>query len=132
MKAKISSHIGIEHFRTEIKAGSNLIISDEPESVGGKNLGFSPSELLSAALAACTSATVRMYADHKGWDLTAIDVKIKFEKEDNTDHSKFTRNIQLIGNLDETQRKRLLTVANSCPIHKVLSNPIEISTKLTD
>jgi putative redox protein len=131
--AKITSSIKKEAYLTKILSPSgNVLLSDEPASNGGKDLGLSPPELLASALAACTSATLRMYADRKGWDLqeVKIDIELKFVREENI--TVIDRKIALIGNLDDTQTARLLSVANACPIHKILSNPIEISTALSE
>lgn len=131
--AKISSKITSEQFKTEIHSPSgNVLIADEPLSVGGKNLGFSPSELLASSLAACTSATLRMYADRKGWPLEEVlmEVELRFIKEEN--RTEINRNITLVGNLDSAQKDRLLAIANACPLHKILSHPIAIDTKLTE
>lgn len=126
----VFAEIGRQHFRTEIRTEDNLIISDEPNSLGGENLGFSPTELLASSLAACTAATLRMYADHKQWPLEKVNIDVKFERNTKENKSEVVRNIELIGDLTEAQRTRLLAVANACPIHKVLSNPIEISTSI--
>ncbi len=131
--AKITSSIKQEPYKTELHAPSgNVLISDEPASNGGKDLGFSPSELLASALAACTSATLTMYANRKGWDLQGvnIDIDLKFIREENK--TVIERKIILLGNLDNAQTERLLSVANACPVHKILSNPIEISTTLSE
>jgi len=127
--ARITSHIGREHYKTEIKSPSgNRVIADEPLEVGGKNLGFSPTEILASALAACTSATLRMYADRKGWDLeeVKIDIELKFIPEEGK--TVINRNIEFIGKLDDTQKSRLFAIANACPVNKILTNPIEINT----
>ncbi|MCO6501156.1 MAG: OsmC family protein [Vicingus serpentipes] len=129
--AKISSSIKKENYKIEITSPTgNVVIADEPIDMGGKNLGFSPKELLASALAACTSATVKMYADRKEWDLqeVKIDVELEFIKENNK--TEINRKIEFIGNLDEAQRNRLLAIANTCPVHKILSNPIEIKSQL--
>ena len=64
--SKITAHTGNELYKTEIRSETNFIVSDEPESSGGKDLGFSPKELLAASLASCTGITLRMYANRKG------------------------------------------------------------------
>ncbi|MFM9948259.1 MAG: OsmC family protein [Saprospiraceae bacterium] len=129
--AKISSSISKELYKIEIKSPTgNVIIADEPETAGGKDLGFSPSELLAASLAACTAATLRMYADRKGWDLTEVKIKINLERDESANKTNISRELELIGNLDEAQKARLFTIAEKCPVHKMLSNPIEISTQL--
>lgn len=127
---KIVAHIGEELYKTEIESANNMIISDEPESNGGKDLGFAPKELLASSLAACTCITLRMYANRKGWDLTDIKVEVTFEKDPTENKSKMMRTIQLFGNLDDVQKARLLNIADRCPMHAILTNPIEITTEL--
>lgn len=129
--AKISSSIKKELYKIEITSPSgNNLVADEPTEIGGKNLGFSPKELLASALAACTSATIRMYADRKGWDLEEVKLEIEIERDEHENTTVINRKLLIFGNLDEAQKLRLLNVANSCPVHKILSNPIEINTQL--
>lgn len=129
--AKISSSIKKENYRIEITSPTgNVVIADEPIEMGGKDLGFSPKELLASALAACTSATVKMYADRKAWDLqeVKIDIELEFIKEENK--TVIIRKLEFIGNLDEAQKSRLLAIANACPVHKILSNSIETNSEV--
>nr|WP_314896972.1 OsmC family protein [uncultured Flavobacterium sp.] len=127
---KIIAKIGEELYKTEIESANNMIISDEPESNGGKDLGFAPRELLASSLAACTCITLRMYANRKGWDLTDIKVEVTFDKDPTENKSKMICTIQLFGDLDNDQKTRLLSIANKCPIHKILTSAIEITTEL--
>ena len=127
---KIKAHIGAANYRTEIRSATNTIISDEPESAGGIDLGFSPYELLASSLAACTCITLRMYANRKGWELKDVKVEVYFEEETQENTTKITRTIELFGNLDQDQKDRLLNIANKCPIHKILSNTIEVKSEL--
>jgi putative redox protein len=127
---KITASIGTELYKTEIQSETNFIISDEPESSGGKDLGFEPKELLASSLAACTCITLRMYANRKGWNLTDIKVVVTFETDPLENKFKIVRNIQLFGDLDTDQKARLVNIADKCPIHKILTNPIEIATEL--
>lgn len=127
---KITANIGTELYKTEIESETNLIISDEPQSSGGQDLGFAPNELLASSLAACTAITLRMYANRKGWELTDVKVEVSFETNSVENKFKIVRDIQLLGNLDEDQQARLLIIADKCPIHKILTNPIEITTAL--
>lgn len=129
--AKIVSSIKNEHYKVEIKSPTgNVVIADEPIAVGGRDLGFSPKELLASALAACTSATLRMYADRKGWELQEVRLEIDLERDEKGNNTIIERKLDLIGNLDETQRTRLLKIAESCPIHKILNGLIEINSQI--
>src|SRR3954471_10649312 len=100
--ATVSAHIGKEHYRTDITSGEgNKIIADEPLAHGGGNAGFTPSELMSASLAACTSITLRMYADRKHWPLETVDVHITFERNTGENATAIQRKITLTGALDD-------------------------------
>ncbi|MFC5191099.1 OsmC family protein [Algoriphagus aquatilis] len=130
---KITSTLKKKLYKTEIRSSSgNILISDEPESVGGKNLGFSPTQLLASSLAACTSATLRMYADRKGWDLEEVKLEVSLEVNREDNKTEIHRKIELIGNLDQSQRDRMLAIANACPVHKILSGTIAIKTDLKE
>lgn len=122
--------IGKNHFRTEIISGAKQIVADEPEELGGANEGPAPGEFLLISLASCTAITIRMYADRKNWSVEKITVEVDFEKVANK--TVFKRGLQLEGDLTEEQRTRLLQIANACPVHKTLTNPIEIQTVLRD
>lgn len=130
MSYSAHAHIGREHYRQEVRTDINQIISDEPTDNGGKGLGFSPHQLLAAALATCTNATVRMYADRKEWPLEAIDTKVELQHGDSFDQTHIKRTVRFTGNLDEQQRERLLQIANRCPIHRTLTGAIDVSTEV--
>lgn len=127
-------------FRTELRAGDHRLVADEPKSVGGTDLGPTPYDLLSAALAACTSMTLKMYAAHKKLELTSATVRVQHDKvhaedcEDcETDSGKideFRRTIELVGNLDDAQRERMLEIADRCPVHRTLHGEIKVRSKL--
>ncbi|MDR3681392.1 MAG: OsmC family protein [Flavipsychrobacter sp.] len=126
---QVKANIGQELFKIEITSPSgNVVIADEPITKGGQDRGFSPKELLAASLAACTCATLKMYASHKAWDLQKVIVEITLLEEEGK--TTFNRALYVEGNLDEEQRARLLSVANACPIHKILTHQIEINTQL--
>lgn len=128
---KISSSIKSQLYKIEITSPTgNVVIADEPIAQGGRDLGFSPNELLASALAACTSATLRMYADRKGWELQEVKIEMELERDEKENKTVILRKLELIGNLDEVQRTRLMKIAESCPVHKILTNPIEINTQL--
>ncbi|MFT3823388.1 MAG: OsmC family protein [Chitinophagaceae bacterium] len=129
-QSRITATIGSQLYKIDIHTATNEIVSDEPKALGGQDSGFSPSELLAASLGACTCATLRMYADRKGWALLDIKADVTFERDKANNRSIFTRTIELIGDLDAEQRARLLDIANKCPIHQALTNPIEVNTQL--
>ena len=129
---KVTASTRKEKYKTEIKTDKHSIIADEPESIGGADLGFKPGELLAASLASCTGITLRMYADRKGWDLEETMIEVNFDNDLPDDVTQMTMNIRLFGNLDDAQRQRLLEIANHCPIHKMLENPIQVHTALKD
>jgi putative redox protein len=116
-------------YRTKIFAGGHFIYADEPTSLGGTDEGMTPGALLLASLGSCTAITVRMYADRKQIPLTSIKIELSICPEDEMDKSTtITRKIELNGELDDQQRLRLMQIADKCPIHKLLTNPIKIET----
>lgn len=119
-------------YQTTINSRHHSIIADEPEEMGGTDLGFKPGELLAASLASCTGITLRMYADRKKWDLEETMVEVTIDSNTPDGDSKIHMNIRLFGNLDTEQRQRLLEIAHKCPVHKMLQNPIAIHTTLKD
>lgn len=125
----VSAIIGTDHFRNEITVGGKMVIADEPEELDGTNQGPAPGEFLLISLASCTAITLRMYADRKNWPIEKIIVEVNFEKVDNK--TIFKRELQLVGDLTDEQKARLLQIANACPVHKTLTNPIEIQTSLS-
>lgn len=130
--AQVFASIGSALYKTEIKTATNSLISDEPISAGGMDLGFSPEELLASALAACTCGTLRMYANRKGWtELTEINVHVEFSRDVQANVSQMNRKIELVGELSDEQKTRLLAIANKCPIHNTLTHTITIDTTLS-
>ena len=125
---KVNAVIKKELYKIEITSPTgNLVIADEPVSNGGQDTGLSPKELLAAALSACTMATLRMYVDKKGWDLAEIKVETELLLEEG--QSTFKRKLQFTGPVTEEQKNRLIAVANACPVHKILSQPMAFKTE---
>jgi putative redox protein len=126
---QITSQIGTTPYLVTHRAGSHAWLADEPVAEGGGDAGPAPFELLLSALGACTTITLKMYAQRKGWPLTEVDVKLSLETSDTG--TQIERHIVLHGELSDEQRERLLQIANSCPVHKTLSGPIAIRSGLT-
>ncbi|WP_449399351.1 OsmC family protein [Chryseobacterium wanjuense] len=128
----VKASLGKEKYYTEVVAGENTLITDEPVDKGGGNKGFNPFEILATSLASCTAATLRMYIDRKEWDIEKINVEVELENFPLTKRAVFKRDISFDGtNLDEEQLKRLHTIADACPVHKILINDIEVLTKFS-
>lgn len=130
MSNKAKATIRVEKFRTQIETDNHNFIADEPIDLGGNDLGPNPGEFLSTALAACSVITMKMYAERKGWELEEAIVDVGYERDAKENTTRFTKKVELKGNLDEKQRKRLFEIAARCPIHRSLENPVEINSEL--
>lgn len=129
---------GAGKFTQRITTGSHTWAADEPESSGGTDSAPDPYQLLLSALGACTSMTLRMYADRKGWDLRHTTVTLNHDRMhardcDNCETTdgrldRIVREVHIDGDLDEEQRAKLLTIANKCPVHRTLQSEIVIET----
>lgn len=115
-----------------ITAGTHQITADEPLTMGGQDSGPAPFDLLLASLGACTSMTLRMYAERKNLALRHVAVQLQHEKieVDGKTRDRITRHITLEGDLSPEQRQRMLEIANKCPVHKALSQPMLIESNL--
>jgi putative redox protein len=126
-------------YTQQINAGQHRIVADEPRPIGD-DAGPTPYDLLLAALGACTSMTVRMYADRKGWPLERVRVTLRHSRIHAKDCADcetrsgwidhIDRDIELAGDLDDTQRQRLLHIAERCPVHQTLTSEVHIATSL--
>ncbi|HTJ45516.1 MAG TPA: OsmC family protein [Kofleriaceae bacterium] len=115
-------------FAQRIRMGSHTIVSDELPSLGGADAGASPYELLLASLGACTSITLRMYADRKGWTLGPVHLDLHFVREG--DIERIERTIVLSSSLTDEQRARLAEIAEKTPVTKTLRRATPIETKI--
>lgn len=126
-------------YTQQITLGHHLLVSDEPRPIGD-DAGPTPYDLLLAGLGACTSMTLRMYANRKGWPLDGVQVTLRHSRIHAEDcaHCETTtgwidhidRDIELAGALDDSQRQRLLQIAEHCPVHQTLTSEIDIATSL--
>ncbi|HET8754355.1 MAG TPA: OsmC family protein, partial [Salinimicrobium sp.] len=139
---QVVANLGNEGFTTQMKARQHYFIADEPKEMGGSDFGPTPYEFISAGLAACTSMTIQMYARRKKWDLKNVETHINYSKkhavdcenceDDSSRIDHFERIIIIEGELDETQEKKILEIADKCPVHRSLHNKISVSTSLQE
>jgi putative redox protein len=139
---RVTTSTDNQGFFTELFANGHAMMADEPKEYGGTDRGPSPYEYLLAALGACTSMTLQMYARHKKIPLERAVVRLSHQKIhakdcghcDATDGKidRMEREVELIGALDDNQRQRLLEIAERCPVHKTLHSKVDIISKLKD
>lgn len=131
-----------DNFTTQIQTKNHNMIADEPLSFSGDDFGPSPYEYISAGLAACTAMTLKMYAQRKQWDLQEVyvyishskkhsdELELTVEKAGYLDHIKIK--LKLIGNLETSQRDKLLEISAKCPVHKTLQSEVIMHTTLSE
>jgi putative redox protein len=115
-----------DQYKTELITDTHTVLADEPLDNGGQDTAPSPGDFMRMSLASCTAITLRMYANRKGYDIDRIEVKVHTENVG--EKTVFHREVIIDGVNDEAIRKRLLQIANMCPVHKMLTSPIEIAT----
>ena len=136
----VACETGASLYCLDIMAGRHRLHADEPVDVGGGDTGPNPYELLSAALASCTTMTLRMYAERKGWNLGALSVAVRHEKIHAEDCAgcetrasridRFERVIEIGDEADDAMRAKLLEIADKCPVHRTLFSAVEVTTRL--
>ena len=115
--------------QTFVTAGPSTIVADISVAQGGLDLGPDPHELVAAGLAACTTMTLRLYANRKNWDVSGMHVEVfSHHDKDVVPPERFERVISIEGNLNEEQRERLFEIAERCPIHKLLTTGARVVT----
>ncbi len=123
--------IGKQKYLCTISWRNGTLLMDEPESVGGNNIGPDPFSTFLASLAGCTLSTLRMYIDRKGWDIPEINISLNLAQEMNPDlGTTISREITFPTTISDEQRERLLVIAEKCPISKILKNKITINTSI--
>lgn len=139
---RVVATIGASGYQTEIRVRGHSLIADEPIAQGGSDTGPTPYDYLVAALGACTSMTLRMYADRKKWPLESVVVRLRHERIHASDCDACTtkegkvdrieREIELVGPLSEEQRAAFLGIADKCPVHRTLHSEIVVDTRLKE
>ena len=136
----VVAETGQGRYENHVVIGDHVMLADEPERVGGHDSGPSPYQYLQAALGACTSMTMRMYAERKDWPLERVTVSLHHEKGHAEDGEAtvdgearkvdiIERSIRIEGDLDDDQRARLMEIADKCPVHRTLNDPVVIRTR---
>ena len=138
IEGEVVARTNIDGFRTEVAAGPHALVADEPVAVGGSNLGPTPYGLLSAALATCTTMTLKMYASLKQLDMRSATVRVTHDKVHADDCAdcettagkidEFRREISFDGNLSEAELTRLMEIADKCPVHRTLHSEVKVRT----
>lgn len=120
----------IDGFAHRVEVDGHEIVVDEPEEDGGTNSGPAATRLLTASLAACTSITVVMYADRKGWDVGDLEVSADFEQPARGETARFDVTLRLPSSLSEEQVERIKVIASKCPVHRTLVGEVEVSDRV--
>ena len=140
--AVVVRELGEGTFRQEVIVGRHHLVADEPRAYGGDDAGPSPYDLLVAALGTCTAMTIRLYADRKKIALRRVEVALDHAKIHAEDCAscetkegridRIERIVTLDGDLDDADRRRLLAIADRCPVHRTLTSEVEIRTRLAE
>ncbi len=129
----VVSENGLGPYQQTIRVGKHSLIADEPVAMGGADAGPAPFDFLLASLGACTSITLRMYAERKQLPLLEVSVELLHDRIEVEGHGKvdhISRKITLIGDLSVEQRSRLLAIANKCPMYRSLQSDLRIDSVL--
>jgi putative redox protein len=131
LENNIVGHIGKQKYLCNIKWRNGQFLMDEPENIGGKNLGIDPFSTLLASLAGCTLSTLRMYIDKKEWMIPEINISLNLYQElEGELITIIKRDITFPQEVSLEQKERLLLIADKCPISKLLKGKITINTTL--
>ena len=119
-----------EGYTHDIKVGDHFITADEPEEQGGQDMGPSPQELLSAALASCTAVTMEMYAKRKGWNIEGLEVEARYQPAERGCPTRFELIMRMPEQLTEEQVERLQVIAAKCPVHRTLEGEVAFDERV--
>lgn len=139
---QLVAHLNLveDNFTTSLSTKNHNFIADEPGSIGGNDFGPSPYHYLTASIAACTTMTLKLYAQRKKWNLQEVfvyishsrkhsnDLMVDVEKPGYLDH--ISKKLKFVGDLDETQKQRLKEIASKCPVHKTVANKVIFDTEV--
>lgn len=133
-KKIVNLHLPMQNYKTVMQAGRHELIADEPQSLGGNDLGPDPYDYLLMALGSCSAITMRMYAERKKWPVEDLYVEMRHYKKESEENGStikkdvIEKEITIKGDLDEDQKERLIEISKKCPVHRTLLSSIEILT----
>jgi len=127
----VTGTIGTQKYLCTISWRNGKLLMDEPENVGGNDLGPDPFSTLLASLAGCTLSTLRMYIDRKGWDIPEINISLNISQETEGElRTTIDRTISFPSTIEDDIKNRLLIIADKCPVSKILTNKVLINTTM--
>lgn len=129
VKCAVAKRTG--HYEHLVVIGDHRLVTDEPGEIGGSNAGPSPQELLAASLASCTATTIEMYANHKGWEIGEVKVRVEYEPAKRGAATNFNVVICLPQGLEEEQVRRITEIAAKCPVHRTLEGEVIFNERVT-
>jgi putative redox protein len=140
MPRNVSVSSGALRYAQSISVGPHVFPADEPVEIGGNETGPTSQELLLASLAACANITVQMYAERHKWPLKGVNSTVSYarvlaENPPNSDDKigmvdRFDLVVAFTGDLSPEQTQRLLDIAGRCPVHRMLTSSVQITTRL--
>lgn len=119
------------HYEHLVVIGDHRLVTDEPAEIGGTDAGPSPQELLAASLASCTATTIEMYANHKGWELGEVKVKVEYVPAKRGAATNFNVVVCLPPGLEDEQVRRISEIAAKCPVHRTLEGEVIFNESVT-
>ena len=123
---------GLGRLQVVARTETSAFLIDEPKNVGGLGSGPNPYDLLAAALGACKTMTMRLYAERKGWPLARVQVSVRHHRASLDARDGFDCTVTLEGPLDPAQRARLMEIADHCPVHRTLDRGSDVRTRLAE
>ena len=127
MRAKARQRSKLTH---DVTVRKHRVTADEPEDMGGEDLGPSPQELLAASLAACTAITMEMYAKRKGWNVDGLAVEVDYQPAERGTVTRFELIMKMPAHLSDEQVRRLQVIAAKCPVHRTLEGEVAFDERV--
>ena len=127
MRAKATQR---NRFTHDVKVRKHSMTADEPEDVGGEDLGPNPQELLAASLASCTAITMEMYAKRKGWNVDGLEVEVDYQPAERGAVTRFELVMKMPAHLSDEQVRKLQVIAAKCPVHRTLEGEVAFDERV--